>query len=84
MLALEARGVPFEEVAHLVKGVRGKEGLDKGDVDHGIWSAGMVQGLIRDVPSVAELVERTVREAEEIIAARLGRMLARPAEARAA
>ena len=84
VLALEARGAPFEEVAHLVKGARGKEGLDKGDVDHGIWSAGMVQGLIRDVPSVAELVERTVREAEEIIAARLAGMLSRPAAARAA
>jgi NADH:quinone reductase (non-electrogenic) len=49
--------------------------LETGDIDAGIWSAGQVQGLIHDIPSCRELVERIVREAEEIIRARLGRAL---------
>src|SRR5436190_10106373 len=43
--AAEAEGKPFPEVADLVKGVRGREGLQTGDTEHGIWSAGMIQGL---------------------------------------
>ena len=47
----------------------------EGDVDGGIVAAGQVMGLIRDVPTVAELVERIVAEAEEIVTARLAGML---------
>ena len=81
VLALESEGRPFEEVAPLVKGVRGREGLVSGDTDHGIWSAGMVQGLIHDVPTVKELVDRIMAEAEEIIRGRLGGMLGGAARA---
>ncbi|MGR3781951.1 MAG: NAD(P)H-dependent flavin oxidoreductase [Albimonas sp.] len=69
----EKAGKPFEEVAHLVKGVRGREGLTSGDTDHGVWSAGMIQGLIHDVPTVKELIDRIMAEAHEIIASRLAR-----------
>lgn len=69
--AIEREGKPFQALAHLVKGARGREGLENGNVDHGVWTAGMVQGLIHDVPSVAELVSRIVAEAEEIITRRL-------------
>ncbi|WP_114955100.1 NAD(P)H-dependent flavin oxidoreductase [Sphingosinicella terrae] len=72
----ERGGAPFEEIAHLVKGVRGREGLESGDLEHGIWTAGLVQGLIDDVPSVAELVTRIVAEARAIIAGRLAGALA--------
>lgn len=75
VLAIEAQGEPFEKVAHLVKGARGREGLDRGDTGHGIWTAGMVQGLIDDIPTVKELVERMVAEAEVLIRERLGAML---------
>ncbi|CAN7649114.1 nitronate monooxygenase family protein [Phenylobacterium sp. LjRoot219] len=74
VLEAEGRGEPFEAVAHLVKGARGKQGLDRGDPDHGIWTAGMVQGLIHDVPTCRELIERIVAEAEEIIVGRLARL----------
>ncbi|HNJ48403.1 MAG TPA: nitronate monooxygenase, partial [Novosphingobium sp.] len=67
---------PFEEVAHLVKGVRGKEGLVSGDTEHGIWSAGMIQGLIHDIPTCQELVSRIVADAEAIIRNRLASKLA--------
>jgi NADH:quinone reductase (non-electrogenic) len=76
VLRLEAEGRPFEEVAHLVKGARGLEGLENGDPDHGIWTAGSVVGLIDDVPSVAELIERIMADAETLIAKRLAMMIA--------
>lgn len=75
VVRLEAQGKPFEEVASLVKGVRGREGLESGDTDHGIWSAGQVQGLIEDVPTVKVLIDRIVDEAEAIIRQKLGAML---------
>ena len=40
-------------------------------MDAGAWSCGMVAGLIHDIPTCKELIERVVSEAEEIIASRL-------------
>jgi nitronate monooxygenase len=60
-------GGTFEDIRHLVTGVRGREVFQTGDIDHGVWSAGIVQGLIRDIPTCAELVSRIVAEATEII-----------------
>ncbi|MET0137118.1 MAG: hypothetical protein ABW192_01900, partial [Sphingobium sp.] len=64
-------GKPFEEIAHLVKGARGKEGLDTGDLDHGIWTAGLVMGLIDDIPTCRQLIDRIMDDAHAIIASRL-------------
>ena len=72
---MERQGAKFEDVRELVAGSRGKGVYELGDPDHGIWSAGMVQGLIHDVPSCAELVSRIVAEAEGIIRSRLDRMV---------
>ena len=73
--ALEARGgATIDDIKHLVAGERGKQALLKGDADAGIWSAGMVAGLIHDVPSCRELVDRIMREAETIIDDRLSNM----------
>ena len=69
-----AGGAKFEDVRELVAGTRGRDALANGDTDGGIWSAGMIQGLIHDVPTVKDLVERIVAEAEEVINARLARM----------
>ena len=46
-------------------GVRGKQALREGNIDGGVISAGMVIGLIDDVPSCAHLVERIVAECRE-------------------
>ena len=73
---IEREGNPFEAIAHLVKGTRGREGLEIGDPEHGIWTVGMVQGLINDIPSVDDLVTRIVNDAEDIIRARLNHMVA--------
>ena len=40
-------------------------------MEAGAWSCGMVAGLIHDVPTVKELIDRIMREAEEIISKRL-------------
>lgn len=76
VVAAERQGLPFEAIAHLVKGARGKEGLDGGDPDHGIWTAGMVQGLIHDIPTCRELIDRIMADAEAIVARRLAPMVA--------
>jgi NADH:quinone reductase (non-electrogenic) len=46
----------------------------EGDLDAGAWSCGMVAGLIHDVPTVKELIDRILRQADEIIHQRLARM----------
>jgi nitronate monooxygenase len=74
VLEIERRGGTFDEVRELVAGARGRLVYEEGDPDLGIWSAGQVQGLIHDIPTCAELVERMVAEAEAIIAGRLGRI----------
>lgn len=65
VVAMEKRGAKFEEIRHLVAGARGKLALRDGEVDAGVVSAGMVIGLIDDVPSCAELIERIVRDCRE-------------------
>jgi NADH:quinone reductase (non-electrogenic) len=57
----------FEQVASLVRGARGRELLETGNLDAGLVWAGQSQGLIRDVPSVADLVERIVSDATRVI-----------------
>ncbi|MCO1653626.1 NAD(P)H-dependent flavin oxidoreductase [Pseudonocardia humida] len=68
-------GAAFEEVRDLVAGARGVKVYETGDVEHGIWSAGMVQTLIRDIPTCAELVERIIGEAGAVIRERLASAL---------
>ncbi len=75
VVELERSGAKFEDVRELVAGTRGRGVYETGDPDHGIWSAGQVQGLIHDIPSCAELISRMVREAEEIITGRLARFV---------
>jgi NAD(P)H-dependent flavin oxidoreductase YrpB (nitropropane dioxygenase family) len=75
VVALERKGAAFEDVRELVAGTRGRVVYETGDPDHGIWSAGQVQGLIHDIPTCEELVHRIVRDAEQIINARLGSMV---------
>jgi nitronate monooxygenase len=77
VVAIEKRGgAKFEDVQHLVAGTRGRAGLESGDVDAGIWSAGQIQGLIHDIPTCKELIDRIMAEAETLIAQRLARLVA--------
>lgn len=62
----------FADIAHLASGARGRErALNAGEVDGGVWWASQTQGLINDVPSVQELVDRVMSEGSAIIQARL-------------
>ncbi len=71
VVEIERGGGQFGDVQELVSGARGRVVFEQGDTDHGIWSAGLVQGVINDIPTCAELVERMVTEAEQIIDDRL-------------
>ncbi|HEX4110177.1 MAG TPA: nitronate monooxygenase family protein [Solirubrobacteraceae bacterium] len=71
VIAIEKEGRPFEHVKDLVSGARGKTVYETGDTDAGIWSAGLCQGLIHDIPTCAELVESIMSEADRIIHDRL-------------
>jgi NAD(P)H-dependent flavin oxidoreductase YrpB (nitropropane dioxygenase family) len=64
-------GATFADVADLVSGKRGREVMQTGDLTKGLFWASMAQGLIRDIPTVRELVTRIIAEAEEIVAQRL-------------
>ncbi len=78
VVAIEkAGGAQFEDVKHLVAGVRGRAGLEAGDVEAGVWSAGQIMGLIQDIPTCQVLIERIVAEAEGIITGRLANMVTR-------
>jgi len=69
-------GAVFEDVRELVAGTAGKQLLQTGDLDKGVFWAGMVQGLIHDIPTCAELIARIVSEAEAIMRGRLAGLLA--------
>jgi nitronate monooxygenase len=66
----------FEDVRELVLGTRTRDALETGDLDHGLVTAGQVQGLINDIPSCRELIERIVADAGAIIRGRLAGMIA--------
>jgi len=73
---LNAPQTTFADVAHLVSGKRGRQLLDSGDLDAGIYWAGQVQGLIHDIPTARELITRIVQEATSLIETRLRAVLA--------
>ncbi|WP_205698837.1 nitronate monooxygenase family protein [Conexibacter sp. SYSU D00693] len=68
-------GGAFEDVRELVNGKRGVTVYETGDPEAGVWWAGQAQGLIHDVPTCAELVDRIVGEAQELVRGRLARMV---------
>ena len=65
----------FEDVQQFVSGAKGKVVLETGDLSAGIFWAGMVQGLIHDIPTCKELIDRIIAEARTIIDSRRGRMV---------
>lgn len=70
VVAMEGRpgGCEFSEIRHLVAGARGREALATGNVEGGAISTGLVVGLIGDIPSCAELVQRMVEECRSHLA----------------
>ena len=56
-------------------GAKGRLVLQEGKMDEAAWSCGMVAGLIHDVPSCDELIQRIMAETESIVRQRLARFL---------
>jgi NADH:quinone reductase (non-electrogenic) len=63
----------FEDIFGEVAGVYPRV-MQDGDLDAGAWSCGMVVGLIHDVPTCKELIDRTMQQAEQIIRDRLAHL----------
>lgn len=66
----------FSDVQELVAGTAGRELLQTGDLTKGVFWAGMVQGLIHDIPTCKELIDRIISDAESIINERLAKLQA--------
>lgn len=67
--------ITFADISPEVAGVYPRIMKD-GEMDAGAWSCGMVAGLIHDVPTVKELIDRIMAEADQLVRARLEAMLA--------
>ncbi len=61
----------FEYIVDLVAGVKGKAALTSGEIDGGIWTSGIVQGLIDSYPSCAEIIDDIMTECTTTINDRL-------------
>ena len=62
----------IEDLIEYVSGEKSRQVLETGDLDHGIIWGGQTVGLIRDIPTVKELIDRIVLEAADIVNHRLG------------
>jgi len=78
VLAIEKRGNPqIQDLIPYVSGLLGKEMLENGEMEKATMAAGQCIGLVRDIPTCRELLDRIMAEAEEIIQTRFARMLAK-------
>ena len=68
------QNIQFEDILEAVVGVYPRV-MEKGEVDAGAWSCGMVAGLIHDIPTCKELLDRIMSEAEALIQKRLTGLL---------
>jgi len=63
---MEQQGARLEELAPLISGRGEKEVFETGELEKGLVHCGQSVGLIRDIPTVKELIDRIAAEAEEI------------------
>ena len=78
VLELEKQGADIHQLETLISGKAGLGLLELGDVNNGLLSVGQVVGLVHDVPTVKELIDRIVKEAEEIASSLAGASIFRP------
>ncbi|KIL67813.1 hypothetical protein M378DRAFT_73221 [Amanita muscaria Koide BX008] len=70
-------GAHFPDIQPLVAGVRGRKVYELGDPEYGIWTAGIAMGLIKDIPTCKELIDRLEREAAEVASSLAGAVKAK-------
>ena len=63
---MEKQGATIEQLAPLISGQVGRNILETGEVDTGLLTVGEVVGLVHDIPTVKELIDRIIKEAEEV------------------
>jgi nitronate monooxygenase len=79
VLEIESKGnTKIEDIVPYVSGLVGKEMLENGDVEKGVLSAGQSMGFIHDIPTCAELLDRIMAEAEQIINDKFAQAVAQP------
>ncbi|MFP3897717.1 MAG: NAD(P)H-dependent flavin oxidoreductase [Dehalococcoidia bacterium] len=66
VLELEKEGADIHRLESLISGRVGLNLIESGDIDNGLLSVGQVVGLVNDIPTVKELIDRIVKEAEEV------------------
>ncbi|MNT36485.1 Nitronate monooxygenase [compost metagenome] len=75
VVELEQAGAGIDRIGPLVAGAKGRAVYESGDVEGGIWTVGMIQGLIDDIPTCGDLVRRIVDQAHTLVAGRLASLL---------
>jgi nitronate monooxygenase len=74
--AAAGEALAIDDIRHLVAGSENRKVLRDGQMDAGAWSCGMVAGLIHDIPTCKQLIDRIMSEATALIRERLEGMLA--------
>ncbi len=77
VLDMEKRGATLEELAPLLSGLKGLNALENGNAEDALIACGQVAGIINDIPSVGELINRVITEAMDIVMGKLPGMAAR-------
>jgi NAD(P)H-dependent flavin oxidoreductase YrpB (nitropropane dioxygenase family) len=67
VLEMENQGADIHQLEALISGRVGLKLLEEGDTDKGLLSVGQVIGLVHDIPSVKQLIDRIINEAEEVV-----------------
>ncbi|MFW9870614.1 MAG: NAD(P)H-dependent flavin oxidoreductase [Candidatus Thorarchaeota archaeon] len=73
LLELESQGAALFQLIQVASGERSEKMYREGDTDFGVVSCGQGVGLIRDIPTIKELLDRIMNEAEEVIS-KLGKI----------
>ena len=67
ILEMEEKGATLEELLPLLSGERGRKAEETGDFSEAQMTAGQIVGLIHDVPSIKEVIDSVINEAEIIV-----------------
>ena len=71
---MEQKGAAADDIISMVAGQKSQKSMEAGEVEGALLACGQVIGLVHDIPTMKELVERTMKEATAIYE-RLGKTL---------
>jgi len=66
ILEMESRGAPLEEILPLISGDKVREAYNSGDISDALFTVGQVVGLVRDIPTVKDIIDGIISEARSI------------------